>query len=74
MCLFVAHLSCSLIYTKSVVDFRAFRSTSFKRRKGCACRRLNRIVARFRETLAARSAYSLIIQKSRPAVQKVHCL
>jgi hypothetical protein len=46
----------------------------FEKPSGLRVSRLNRIVARFRETLAARSAYSLIIQKSRPAVYKVHCL
>jgi hypothetical protein len=40
----------------------------FEKPSGLRVSRLNRIVARFRETLAARSAYSLIIQKSRPAV------
>lgn len=40
----------------------------FEKRSPLRVFRLNRIVARFRETLAARSTYSLIIQKFRPAV------
>jgi hypothetical protein len=40
----------------------------FEKRSPLRVFRLNRIVARFRETLSARSTYSLIIQQSRPAV------
>ena len=40
----------------------------FEKPSGLRVPRLNRIVARFRETLSARSAYSLIIPESGQAV------